>query len=118
MHIVAMAKAGRGTGIVRRCGEHVLPAPFPVGVRVLSEQRARKRSPAEVIAQVIFVQPANLLQVCQQGLLGPGREHCHLILAASSVWNRDLVTHDVNMLHAYSQSIGQPRRGPPLNPER
>ena len=111
MHIVVMAKAGRGIGIVRRCGKHVLPALFPVGVRVLSEQRARKRSPAEVIAQVIFVQPANLLQVCQQGLLGPGREHCHLILAASSVWNRDLVTHDVNMLHAYSQSIGQPRPG-------
>lgn len=68
--MVAMAKPGHAVSVVRRCGKDILPAPFPVGIRVFAKECVREGSSAEAFAHILLVELASLLQMREQRLPG------------------------------------------------
>ena len=89
--------------IVRGGGKHPLPAPLPVGVRVLPGRfwkgGVRQRRPAHAPLQIRFVLLAYLPEVVLERLLQGVRQHRQPILLTLTVTNHHLTTAKVEVFH-------------------
>lgn len=109
MHVMPAYDAGPWIGRYVGCGKHVLPGPFARRIGVLTFEGLRKPHLAEAVAQVSLMDGADSLQVCAQRLHDALGEHGDSVFGAFTISNDDLAVAEIEILHAKTQAIHQPK---------
>ena len=112
MHVMAVRNACAFFNESPRRGEHVLPAPFPLRVRILARQRARQLNAAGAILEILLVKLANAFEMLGQGGLKRPGEHRHSIDLTFSVPYDDLILSEVHILDPEPQAFQQREPAP------
>ena len=78
-------------------------------MRILAQQRSRQWDAAKAPAQVFLVEALDLFQVVLQVAFDRGRERRDPVLGALAIAHDDLVSLEVDVLHAQRERFKQPQ---------
>jgi hypothetical protein len=103
--MMAAALAGLSIDVKPGGREHPLPGPLAAGIRVLARKRPRELNPPCAVAYVDLVLFLHLLQVPSQLGRDDDRKRRGPVLVAFASTDRDLVSCEVDVLHAQLRAL-------------
>ena len=109
VQVVSALLAAAGVNRTARRREHILPAPFLGGVRILSIQGIRQIHLAKALLQIMLVEHLDLLQMRPQKLGHRLRQHRHPVFLPLAVAHRDLAHPKIHVLHPQPHAFQQPQ---------
>ena len=94
--------------ISARCRKYPLPCPFPVGIRILPDQRIRQNNPPDAFAQIFFMQLLNLIQMPLERFLNRLRQYRPAILSTLSIPHQNLSPCEIEIFDPQRQRFIEP----------
>ena len=94
--------------ISARCRKDPLPCPFPVGIRILSDQRIRQNNPPSPFAHIFFMQLLNLIEMPPERFLHRLRQYRPAILSTLSVPHQNFSPCEVEIFDPQRQGCIEP----------
>ena len=86
-----------------------MPAPLPIGIRILPRQRIRQLHVTKSGLQVAFMQAADTIEMSQEALLHARRQHRHAVPVPLAFSHEDLASREVNVFDPQPQTFHQPQ---------